>query len=209
MPRKKTTSDSVYNQRRRAKRYIARLERELANLSGRAMRAQASYIEGLKAQVAKSYAVRGATPEQTKATQKAQRTLEQVVTPDVRSSAQARRNAVFQREISLGAAGRETTFGSSDKSQAYVKTFYRATQSIWGGLPRSERNAAILAHYGTESLEEAFSRVLLDNRDLVKAVQAMERGETNTIEEWFTKDDTAQDVQGSPDYLDYVNVITV
>lgn len=210
MPRKNPRSqaqlkaDEIYNQRRRAKRYIARLEKELSNLGTRSRQAAQSYIESLKNQIAGSYSKRNATDEERSATAKAQRTLEQVVTPDVRSNAQARRNAVFQRELNLGATGNETSLGSALKSQVYVKTFYRATQSIWDGLPKSERNAAILAYFDTDSLEEAFYKVLRKNRKIVNAVNALRRGEVETLSEYFGNDSDYSDSITSPDYLDYV-----
>lgn len=144
MPRKNPRSqaqlkaDEIYNQRRRAKRYVARLEKELTNLGARARQAAQSYIASLKSQIAGSYAKRNATEAEKQATAKAQRTLEQVVTPNVRANTQARRNAIFQRELNLASAGNDTSLGSSIKSQAYAKVFYRATQSIWEGLPIPE-----------------------------------------------------------------------
>lgn len=210
MARKKTDADERYNARRRAKRYVQKLQREAQALTGKARTAQDSYIQGLQRLIQQSYITRNGTEEQAKATAKAQKVFDNIITKDVRTSAQARRNAVFQRELNLGSAGLGSTLGNSAAaSQAMAKVFYRATQKIWDGLPNEKRTEAILAHFGTDSLARAYGEVFKQNQNMLEAIRALERGEVNSIEEWFLNEGTTNDNEGSPDYLDFVKPIEV
>lgn len=169
MPRKQRESDRVYNARRRAKRLIQRLERDLAaskgaEVSRRATRATAAFIDSLRGFVAQSYADRGQRGVSDRQRNAAER-LGSMVTANLRDR-QARSNEVFRRELNLARSGVPGQLGW--KGQAMVKVFYRATQQIWEGLPSGQRNQAIMEALGTDDLEAAFWQVMRQNRDALR-----------------------------------------
>lgn len=198
MARAKRKSDELYNERRRAKRLISRIEKQ-GYKSKRERAAAESYIASLQKAIAKTYTTKGATLE---AAQKAAKGLG-VQTRKGVATAEQRRNTIFAREIRLASTGAESTLGRD--AQAKVKIFYTATQDIWEGQPLEMRNKAILAALGTESLQEAFVSVLWQNRAALKAAKhADEPIEVTDENAFFYEDALDTDDYGSPDYLDYV-----
>ena len=88
------------------------------------------------------------------------------------------------------------------------KIFYRATQDIWRGAPsKTDRNALIIEKLGAKNLEEAYTMVLKDQADAVKAAKggAKANGWTDQNEGFYKE--LGQEKQSSPDYLDYVKLI--
>lgn len=88
------------------------------------------------------------------------------------------------------------------------KIFYRATQDIWRGAPsKTDRNALIIEKLGAKNLEEAYTMVLKDQADAVKAAKggAKANGWTDQNEGFYKE--AGQEKQSSPDYLDYVKLI--
>lgn len=62
MARKKTAADEAYNARRRARRQVARLEKEAAGLTGRRKEVAQRRAARLREEIEKSYARKGAAP---------------------------------------------------------------------------------------------------------------------------------------------------
>lgn len=201
MARAKRESDKIYNERRRAKRLAARIEKQQF-ATARERKAAADYVANLRAQIDRTYTTKGATVESA---QQAAKSLSVQTRRGVATASQ-RRNAIFAREMRLASAGEQSNLGRD--AQAKVKIFYAATQNIWEGQPLEMRNKAILAAMGTESLQEAFTNVLWQNRAALKAAKhANEPIEVTDENAWFYEDALDTDGFGSPDYLDYVTQV--
>lgn len=202
MPRAKRKSDELYNERRRAKRLAARIEKQQFGTARERSAAQ-SYVESLQKQIERTYVTKGATLEEAT---KAAKSLGVQTRREVKTASQ-RANEIFTRELRLASAGEESILG--EMGQKYVKIFYAATQNIWEGQPLEMRNKAILAAFGTDSLREAFMSVLWQNRAAIRAARHAGEPVGVTDENAFFYED-AEDVEeyGSPEYIDYVTQAT-
>ena len=166
MARAKRTSDEVYNARRRAKRLLARLEREDASGMGASQRrARADYIASVREQIAQSYQgtrqARRVPEAQTRAKGAAERLDRMTTAPRKARSRAARSDLIFQRQINLARSGAPSTLGDSG-AQA-VSVFYAATRRLWRGRDPRERNRLIMEGLGATSLSEAYDRVIAAN----------------------------------------------
>lgn len=216
MPRPRKPSDELYNARRRAKRLIQRLERNLSSQTRRERQATESYIASLREQVSKSYLPKSRSMAPTakrdafdKAAQAARVLDTQTKQKDLRQ-AENRRNRIFQFEMNRAAQGKDTSLGKSGKY--YVQIFYRATQPIWEGLHPSKRNQAIMSALGESSLRRSFMRVLSENRGAVAAARHLGEPVRGLTDEnaWFYNDKNVltADSGGSPvDVMAQVNFI--
>lgn len=202
MPRAKRKSDELYNERRRAKRLVARIKKQKFR-TVREQQAAQSYVGNLQKQIERTYISKGVEVEEAFKVAKA---LSVQTRRDVRTASQ-RANEIFTREMNLASSGNESTLG--ERGKQYVKIFYAATQSMWEGLPLEMRNKAILADMGIDSLREAFINVLWQNRAAMKAAKHAGDPIGTTDENAFFYED-ALDVEeyGSPEYLDYVSQVT-
>lgn len=163
MPRKKRASDEVYNARRRAKRLIARLEREqAANSTGVQARARQSYIQTLKDQVSKSYAA-SRKKSDVKASRENSVTLNRMTKiPRADRTARERSEAIFRQQLAQARVG-----GVSSITNAEVSVFYAATRRIWSGADVRDRNELIKKALGASSLAEAFQQVVAENAEAI------------------------------------------
>lgn len=202
MPRAKRKSDELYNERRRAKRLAARIEKQQFR-TAREQQAAQSYVANLQKQIERTYVSKGVEIEEAF---KAAKGLSVQTRREVRTASQ-RANEIFTREMNLASSGNESTLGANGAQ--YVKIFYAATQSIWEGQPLERRNKAILVAMGTDSLRKAFTNVLWQNRAAMKAAKHAGEPIGTTDENAFFYED-ALDVEeyGSPEYLDYVSQVT-
>ena len=214
MARPKRASDEVYNARRRARRAIARLEREMSTYSTRQAASARNYIASLQTQIAKTYSPQraGARGVSQAALEAASVLRETVRTSKSRQTAATRRNEIFKREIALASSGAPSTIAkSTDLAQGYVKIFYRSTQEIWQGAPPEKRNEMIMSALGVSDLESAMARVLMRNRDAVRFLRRQMRGLDqgfDTDEAWFFGEDEQEyDDGGSPIYINLVTMI--
>ena len=167
MARAKRTSDEVYNARRRAKRLLARLEREdVSGMSTSHRRARADYIASVREQIAQSYQgtrqVHQVPEAQTRTKNAAERLDRMTTAPRKAKSRAARSNLIFQRQINLARSGAPSTLGDSGKEA--VSVFYAATRRFWRGKDPKERNRLIMEGLGVTSLSEAYDRVIGANR---------------------------------------------
>lgn len=173
MPRRKTASDERYNARRRAKRELARIERQMNSVSALdpQYKTLSGYADRLRSSIAGSYVQpkiqRGMTvQERRKLTKSADQSIKHsvsVLTARERSrSASERNNRIFAERLKQAASGKRS--GMSGLDRISVQFFYQATRRLWQGLPRERRNELIMKGLGVKSLEEAYRSVMRENR---------------------------------------------
>lgn len=198
MARKHRQSDSLYNERRRARRLVNSLEKQLQQTKGRAGRtALRKYINSVNKQIQCTY--RGSGYNQQKALQQLQAQTAKV--GKARNGVQ-RANVVFQQQIGLASNGKRSSLGQY--GTAKVKIFYRATQRYWEGLPAAQRNQAIMARMGVSSLSEAFERIMSDNGEALDLARGRAGTIADTDESRAFQASVGEDITTSPDYLDAV-----
>lgn len=210
MARPKTRSDEIYNERRRAKRLAARIEAQTFRTKQEKAQA-AAYVERLNKAIANTYAKRdGGRASYSEKTQRQVAALSQVTRRGVRT-AQDRRNTIFASDINLASRQADSNIASSgDKDEALgmVKIFYQSTRSLWEGVPKEERNNAILMGLGLQDLGEAFKYVLGNNQDALRRLQANLKGTDDTADDDFFNQ-SQDEREGSPDYMLMVRDITM
>ena len=190
MARAKRTSDEVYNARRRAKRLLARLERE--DVSGTLQkRARADYIASVREQIAHSYQgtrqVHQVPEAQTRTKRAAERLDRMTTAPRKAKSRAARSNLIFQRQINLARSGAPSTLGEGGKEA--VSVFYAATRRFWRGKDPKERNRLIMEGLGVTSLSEAYDRVIGANRKALDSL--VSAGAQTSLVEGLTSENEA------------------
>lgn len=172
MARAKRASDEVYNARRRAKRLLARMEREdVSGMSAAQKRARTDYMESVRAQIAQSYqgtrAVREVRSAQKRVKSASERLDRMTSAPRKVKSSRERSDMLFQRQINLARIDAPSTLGEHGKEA--VGVFYAATRRYWRGKEPKERNRLIMQGLGAKSLSEAFEKVLRANERAFKA----------------------------------------
>lgn len=192
MARAKRTSDEVYNARRRAKRLLARLEREdVSGMSTSQKRARADYIASVREQITKSYQgtrqVHQVAEAQTRTKKTAERLDRMTTAPRKARSSAARSNLIFQRQINLARSGAPSTLGDSGKQA--VSVFYAATRRFWRGKDPKERNRLIMEGLGVTSLSEAYDRVIGANRKALDSL--VSAGAQTSLVEGLTSENEA------------------
>ncbi len=206
MARAKRTSDEVYNARRRAKRLLARLEREdVSGMSTLQKRARADYIASVRGQIMQSYQGTRQAHQVSEAktrTKKAAERLDRMTTaPRKAKSRAARSNLIFQRQINLARSGAPSTLGERGKEA--VSVFYAATRRFWRGKDPKERNRLIMEGLGVSSLSEAYDRVLgankkaLDSMVAAGAQTSMVKGLTSENEAFYGEVEYDAELMGS------------
>lgn len=203
MARAKRTSDEIYNARRRAKRLLARLEREdVSGMGTLQKRARADYIASVREQIAQSYQGAHQVPEaQTRAKNAAERLDRMTTAPRKAKSRAARSNLIFQRQINLARSGAPSTLGERGKEA--VSVFYAATRRFWRGKDPKERNRLIMEGLGVSSLSEAYDRVLgangkaLDSMVAAGAQTSMVEGLTSENEDFYSEVEYDAELMGS------------
>lgn len=202
MARQRRKSDETYNVRRRAKRYVASLEREIAKTQSAAgRRALRKYARNITRQMKRTY--RGSGYNVAKATQ----VLVELIARKTGMTGQSRANYVFRQQIGIASRGGKSSIGDGYMGQAKTKIFYRATQRFWEGAPAKDRNKLIMAALGTDSLAEAFDMVMARQKLAVKAAQGNLEPIEDTEENVLFAEGLVSESTGSPDYLDYVKVM--
>ena len=199
MARAKRQSDEVYNQRRRARRALERLERDAAK---RGTAVDAGYKQQLTNLITSSYADRKTRQYQTDI----QQTLSQLETHkqliDMRTNKRvknARNDEFFASVLSSGQRG-EGTFSISNRQ---AKLFMRATQNLWAGADYKDRYQVIKDALGVSTLYDAYQLVMSQPE-----LQAVNRSvedyieyygyELDTDDEWFSLD---SDYFSNEDYM--------
>lgn len=170
MARFKRASDEVYNARRRAKRLLARMEREdTSGMSVVERRARADYMESVRAQIEQSYQGTRKARDVESAKERAQgarKKLDRMTrTPRKVKGAKERSDVLFQRQVNLARIGAPSLFG--EHGDAAVSVFYASTRKFWRGRDPKERNRLIMEALGVNTLEAAFDVVLIKNMQAV------------------------------------------
>lgn len=194
--RQRRQSDEVYNVRRRAKRYVKSLEKQVnQSKSATERRVLRRYIRNLNETIAGTYRGSGRSIDKSVAALKSQ-------TQNGKSGT-ARANYIFQQQIGLASRDRKSALGKYGAQK--VKIFYAATQRIWQGAPASQRNKLIMAELGASSLGEAFDTIMKRNKAALDMVKGLYEPIGDTAENIAFAQGLIEDIQTSPEYLDYVN----
>lgn len=194
--RQRRQSDEVYNVRRRAKRYVKSLEKQVnRSKSATERRVLGRYIRNLNEAIAGTYRGSGRSIDKSVAALKSQ--------TQRGKSGTARANYVFQQQIGLAGRDRKSALGKYGAQK--VKIFYTATQRIWQGAPASQRNKLIMAELGASSLGEAFDMVMKRNKAALDMAKGLYEPIGDTAENIAFAQGLIEDIQTSPEYLDYVN----
>lgn len=153
MPRARKAADEITALRKRAKRRIASLEKG-------GYTAQAEYLRDLlrstyEKQVNFPISPRLSSGQSREAALESLKRWAAPLPPTV----QARKNQQFLTEMRLAGYGFDTSMlGGAAASK--VKVFWAATRSIWGGHPNADRAQLVMDALGTNSMEEAFHKVM-------------------------------------------------
>lgn len=194
--RQRRQSDEVYNVRRRAKRYVKSLEKQVKqSKSATERRVLRRYIRNLNEAIAGTYRGSGRSIDKSVAALKSQ--------TQGGKSGTARANYIFQQQLGLASRGRKSALGKYGAQK--VKIFYAATQRIWQGAPASQRNKLIMAELGASSLGEAFDTIMKRNKAALDMVKGLYEPIGDTAENIAFAQGLIEDIQTSPEYLDYVN----
>lgn len=201
----KQQSDAVYNQRRRAKRALARMMRETG---GNLTAAQRGYKKSLEQQIAATYIGHRPDAERKATAMRAADLLGQRVA-GAKASAAERRNIMFRSQF--GSASRK---GASigGMTAARNKIFMRATQAAWAGRG-PDRLRSIAEYYG-KPIDEVYRLVMAQQGEALRHEYQMRTGKSGGA-----TDDPRNKLQlelaenvdrdtGSPDYMVYVVSIT-
>lgn len=201
----KQQSDAVYNQRRRAKRELARMMRETG---GNLTAAQRGYKKSLEQQIAATYIGHRPDAERKASAMRAADLLGQRVAGN-KASAAERRNIMFRSQF--GSASRK---GASigGMTAARNKIFMRATQAAWAGKG-PDRLRSIAEYYG-KPLDEVYRLVMAQQGEALRREYLTRTGKSGGA-----TDDPRNKLQlelaenvdrdiGSPDYMVYVVAVT-
>lgn len=204
MPRAKRESDELYNARRRAKRALERTKKKAGSLKGAEKAAFDSYVRDVSNDIANSYVSKkdkkGKVQKQTvsKAIETARTagrktfSIEQGFDFDTSFSVGDR---AFRREMNKASAGKASIIAKNPlTANIYVKIFYAATVYLWEKEEPENRLEAIVKGLGTDSLSEAFSKVIRENREAANQAKALN---------YLTNDNPNEDF-ASPPPLGYI-----
>ena len=201
----KQQSDAVYNQRRRAKRALARMMRETG---GNLTAAQRGYKKSLEQQIAATYIGHRPDAERKASAMRAADLLGRRVAGN-KASAAERRNIMFRSQF--GSASRK---GASigGMTAARNKIFMRATQAAWAGRG-PDRLKSIAEYYG-KPIDEVYRLVMAQQGEALRREYRIRTGKSGGA-----TDDPRNKLQlelaenvdrdtGSPDYMVYVVAVT-
>ena len=201
----KQQSDAVYNQRRRAKRALARMMRETG---GNLTAAQRGYKKSLEQQIAATYIGHRPDAERKASAVRAADLLGQRVAGN-KASAAERRDIMFRSQF--GSVSRK---GASigGMTAARNKIFMRATQAAWAGRG-PDRLKSIADYYG-KPIDEVYRLVMARQGEALRREYRIRTGKSGGA-----TDDPRNKLQvelaenvdrdmGSPDYMVYVVAIT-
>lgn len=213
MARSKRASDEVYNARRRAKRLLARMEREdVSGMSSVQRRARADYMESVRAQIEQTYqgtrAVREVHSAQKRAESASERLDRMTSAPRKVKSPRERSDMLFQRQVNLARIGAPSLFGEHGK--AAVSVFYASTRQIWRGRDAKDRNKLIMEALGVDNLQDAFDKVLIKNMRAVNeyiaqsAKSSTVKGFTDENEEFYKEVELDSELSTSPPWASLI-----
>lgn len=201
----KQQSDQVYNQRRRAKRALARLMRDTG---GSLTAAQRGYKASLERQIAATYIGHRPDKARRESAVRAADLLGQRVV-GARASAAQRRDIMFRSQF--GASSRKGA-NINGMTAARNKIFMKATQAAWAGKG-PDRLRSIAEYYG-KPIDEVYRLVMAQQGEALRREYRIRTGKSGGA-----TDDPRNKLQlelaenvdrdtGSPDYMVYVVAIS-
>lgn len=203
MARAKRLSDEVYNARRRAKRALERMLRDLArnNVPAEKIAETNAYIKQTQEFISKSYGVsKKADASQVRRLTETSIAIQETSKYKIEERFSNYRNdEIMKREINQASVG-----GVSKFSKEETKIFYAATQKIWQGKSIEQRNRLIKEHFGVDTLEEAWNEVFA----LPEVQKALKQAKQSQSQAMSSEDETISngfsdeiDAKGSPTYI--------
>jgi hypothetical protein len=162
---KEERTDEIYNARRRAKRSLERLDRDIKAGKVKNTRQVRAYRAEIMRQISKSYQGKNPTDADVSEAQRAARSLGRY-TVGARTNAVQRRNVMFRANMKAGSAGA----GSLPKEN--VQLFWNATKHAWAGRGR-DRYASIMSYYGTDDLQAIFNDVMRQNKEALRRAKGL------------------------------------
>lgn len=216
MARPKRRSDEIYNARRRAKRLAARIERDMANQTPSERAASRSYLATVREQIARTYTPRkGAAETRSALMDEAESSARELdrMTRGVRGvrGRTGRANQLFSQQLNAARLDRASMFGKMGSEQ--VGIFYAATRNIWQGRDPRRRNEYIMKALGTSSLEEAFRKVIRENRTALRvaehrgAIRSAVEGVTSENAFFYNEVEMDAERMGSALWEPYINLV--
>lgn len=233
-PRAKTFADTVYNARKRAKRAVARLEKNLieGKIAEKDIGTTKNFIESLKKGIKDSYAKRtkqglkyGENIESLKEvlTEASQLTKQPISSyerreglyQEVISPAEKKRiDAIWKRNINQATMKN----GVSPLNEEEVRMFFRVTQRFWNvkGVSKNNRLEAIVEGLGVRTIQEAYEIVVgnKDVQDALRKIKSLDDGSLDELDDKYkyverliNKIDTLFSMFGNP--FTYENLATV
>lgn len=197
MARAKRASDDVYNARRRLRRAAARAEREGNAQRAEQMRAAANqtYIgrngDVRRAASAASAAIRrfiGGVADKGRAVLESLRSIvrsaptKRTRLEQMREERVARDNDVFSHELNLASMDSPSSLDRPNLTgKAQARIFWLSTSKIWTGVEPEQRYDAIMRRLGTDSLRDAFNRVMRLNELALAIAEEQEREVRDTL----------------------------
>lgn len=162
---KEERTDEIYNARRRAKRSLERLDRDIKAGKVKNTRQVRAYRAEIIRQISESYQGKNPTDADVSEAQRAARSLG-LYTVGARTNAVQRRNVMFRANMKAGSAGA----GSLPKEN--VQLFWNATKHVWAGRGR-DRYASIMSYYGTDDLQAIFNDVMRQNKEALRRAKGL------------------------------------
>lgn len=210
MARAKRASDEIYNARRRAKRLLARLEREsTSGLSATQANARADYIASVRASIAESYQT-GKNARIAEVAKSASEKLDRMTkTIRAQRTREARNDALFARQVNLARIGAPNMLG--EHSAEKVEIFYAATRQLWRGREPKQRNEFIVRGLGASSLSDAFDMVLAGNQKALdyaigRSTSSYVDGLTSENEEFYSEVEMDAELMGSVQWTPFLRM---
>lgn len=169
MAREKRESDIIYNIRRRAKRALARAEKQ----------GNERLVYALRNEIEKTYMDRGVKRYQ-QGIEQVKRNLKGLIGQLGASRAKKkvqRSNAAFLAELRKAARGLPNAVTGRTGFQATLETdvFFAATRGMWEYVPGGNRHPleTVAGILGYENLEEAYRYVMSQQEEALKRIDAL------------------------------------
>ena len=240
MARQRRVSDDIYNARRRIRRAAAAAERKGESERARQLRAAAeqTYVSrGVAASVERAASAALAalrmlpskpdtarTRERNRALISGLRAAQRRPSPasgartlanEIRARRVSRDNELFKLEINLASQDLPSSIDRADLSgKSQTRIFWMSTRKIWQGAPPEQRYEVIMRAIGTDSLRDAFERVLAYNERAVGMAEDAEREVRDTLKDMTNeRADEPVSIGSPPEFMyfvrDYSNVINL
>lgn len=162
---KEARTDEIYNARRRAKRALARLDKDVKAGKVKNTRQVRAYRAEIMRQISESYQGKRPSESDVAEAQHAAFNLDRYTT-GARTTAVQRRNVMFRANMKAGSAGA----GSIPKEN--VQLFWNATKHAWAGRGR-DRYASIMSYYGSDDLQAIFNDVMRQNKEALRRAKGL------------------------------------